>query len=55
MRKKKVAPDLRASLVLLARHYCFSVEHKQFHKIATSIKSTLQLGWIKAKMGPLHT
>lgn len=55
MRKKEVAPDLTASLVLLARHYCFPVEHKQFNKTATSVKPTLQLGWIKAKTGPLHT
>ena len=47
-----MAPDLRASLVLLARHYCFPAEHKQFHKRETSVKATLQLGWIRAKTGP---
>lgn len=45
----------RAGLVLLARPHCSPVEHKQLHKIATSDKATLQLGWIKAKTKPLHT
>lgn len=56
MRKKEAAPDIRrAGLVLLARPHCSPVEHKQLHKIATSDKATLQLGWIKAKTKPLHT
>lgn len=47
MRKKEVAPDLTASLVLLARHYCFSVEHKQFSK--TRYQSSLLCNWVGSR------
>lgn len=47
--KDKSSPDIRE---LAWNHWLgllFPVEHKQFHKIATLDKGTLQLGWIKAK------